>query len=78
MEITKLWGREIAIRSVVRRISVLGMYSGRGKDGRSYFLLDVKLRVRQIRQVDQSLLGVLGDGGVSNAHTAAFPAHAIP
>lgn len=73
MEITKVWGREIAIRSVVRKISVLGMYSGRGKDGRSYFLLDVKLRVRQIRQVDQSLLGVLGDRDVLNALHSCFP-----
>jgi hypothetical protein len=62
MEITKVWGREIAIRSVVRGISALGMYFGRGKDGRSYFLVHERFEgTDNIRQADRLLLSVLGD-----------------
>jgi hypothetical protein len=39
MEIKEVWGYEIAIRLVVRKISLLGMYLGRGRRGSFNFLL---------------------------------------
>lgn len=67
MEITGVWGREIAIRSVVRRISFSGMYLGRVKTGRSYFLSMDSRGHKGIRQANESWLLVLGGRDGPNA-----------